>query len=86
MIRAIDKVISTCRSAAKSLVICGEMAGSPFYLPVLIGLGATELSMSMNSILQARRVIAGIAFEEAAVIANEMRRCGTAEDAEASAL
>ena len=82
VIRAVDKVISACRAAAKQLVICGEMAGSPFYLPVLLGLGATELSMSINSIVRARKVIAGIAFEEATLLAGKMKRCSTAEEAE----
>lgn len=30
--------------------ICGEMAGSPFYVPLLIGMGAVELSMNPNSV------------------------------------
>ena len=82
VLRALDKVISACRAAGKPLVVCGEMAGSPFYVPVLVGLGASELSMSINSILRARRVIAGIAYEEALHLAHQMLRCSTAEEAE----
>jgi phosphotransferase system enzyme I (PtsI) len=45
MIRAVGSVIRVANDASKPLIVCGEMAGSPFYVPVLIGLGATELSV-----------------------------------------
>ncbi|MGH9947334.1 MAG: phosphoenolpyruvate--protein phosphotransferase, partial [Pyrinomonadaceae bacterium] len=50
MIRSVKRVIDECRKAKKPLVVCGEMAGSPFYVPVLIGLGATEFSVSPATI------------------------------------
>lgn len=65
VLRAIRKILEATRAAGKPLIICGEMAGSPFYVPVLIGLGARELSMNVNSIQRVRRVISGISFEEA---------------------
>jgi phosphoenolpyruvate-protein kinase (PTS system EI component) len=58
------------------------MAGSPYYAPVLIGLGATELSMNVNSIRRVRAVLAGIAFEEAAELAKAIMESKTAADAE----
>lgn len=65
MIRAVNRVIDQCRLAAKPLIVCGEMAGSPFYIPVLIGLGATELSMNPSSIAAVTRVISGISYDDA---------------------
>jgi phosphoenolpyruvate-protein kinase (PTS system EI component) len=58
------------------------MAGSPYYAPLLVGLGAMELSMNVNSIRRVRHVLSGIAFEEAVNLANEVSRSKTAEDAE----
>jgi phosphoenolpyruvate-protein phosphotransferase (PTS system enzyme I) len=72
MLRVVRSVISSCKAAGKPLVVCGEMAGSPFYIPVLIGLGATDLSMNPGSIDAARRVIAGIAYEEAAALVRKI--------------
>jgi len=63
--RAIDAVVHAGRASQKPVTICGEMAGSPFYVPVLIGLGARELSININSIEPVRRLIAGISTTEA---------------------
>lgn len=82
VIRAIRKVIETAHAAAKPLIICGEMAGSPYYVPVLIGLGASELSMNINSIPRVRRVISGISFEEARQFVERIRPCRTPEEVE----
>jgi phosphoenolpyruvate-protein kinase (PTS system EI component) len=51
VLRAIRTVIDVTTRAGKPLVLCGEMAGSPYYLPLLVGMGATELSMNVNSLL-----------------------------------
>jgi phosphotransferase system enzyme I (PtsI) len=83
VLRAVETVIKACSDGGKPLTICGEMAGSPFYLPLLIGMGATELSMNVNSILRIRKVISGIAYEEASLVAQEARTCRTADEVEA---
>ena len=80
VLRAVRIVIDAC--ADVPLTICGEMAGSPFYLPLLIGMGASELSMNVNSILRIRKVISGIAYQEAAALAEEARTCRTADEIE----
>jgi phosphotransferase system enzyme I (PtsI) len=66
-------------------VVCGEMAGSPFYVPILVGLGATELSMNVNSITRVRRVIAGVAYEEARELRDLILACPTVESVERTA-
>ncbi len=83
VVRAVASVIKACSQASKHLTICGEMAGSPFYLPLLIGMGATELSMNVNSILRVRKVISGLAYQEAAVLAREAESCRTADEVQA---
>ena len=71
------------RQRNKPLVICGEMAGSPFYVPLLIGMGASELSMNVNSILRVRKVISGLARAETIELAREAQGCRTADEIEA---
>ncbi len=83
VVRALRTVIDATTGAGKPLVVCGEMAGSPFYLPLLIGMGATELSMTVNSILRIRKVVSGIAFQEAMTLAREAEKCRTADEVEA---
>jgi phosphotransferase system enzyme I (PtsI) len=84
MIKAVGHVIKSAVDATKPLTVCGEMAGSPFYVPVLIGLGATELSMNPGSIEAVSRVVAGIAFEEALKLVSEIEVLTTADDVEAT--
>ena len=52
-----------CDAAAKQGVpvsMCGEMAGDPFYTPILIGLGIKEFSMNPYAIPRVKRVLRAI--------------------------
>ncbi len=82
VLRAVKQVVEAAEKKAIPLIVCGEMAGSPVYVPILIGLGATELSMNVNSIARVRRVVSDIAFEEAREIADRLLECRTADEAE----
>lgn len=82
VLRSVKKVIEASESNKIPLVICGEMAGSPVYAAILIGLGATELSMNPNSILRIKKLISGIAFEEAREVAKQLLMCKTSNDSE----
>ncbi len=83
VLRAIATVTAAATRAGKPLTVCGEMAGSPFYIPLLVGLGATELSMNVNSLLRVRKVISGLAYAEAAELARETGKCRSANEIEA---
>lgn len=82
VIKAIEKVIAAGLKHDTPLIICGEIAGSPFYIPVLIGLGATDFSMNVNSIARVRRTLMGIAFEEALEIAEKIKVFDSARKSE----
>jgi phosphotransferase system enzyme I (PtsI) len=82
VLRSIKIVLDAANKAGKSVVICGEMAGSPYYVPILIGLGATELSMNVHSLSRVRKIVSGIAHEEAAELTRMIERCRTVEEIE----
>ena len=82
VIRALSDVFAAAAYSNIPVIVCGEMAGSSFYIPLLIGLGARELSMNPNSIPQARRVVSGISLRETKKLAANVRGCTTAEAAE----
>jgi phosphotransferase system enzyme I (PtsI) len=82
VLRAVKKVIEAAEKADTPLIICGEMAGSAVYVPILIGLGATQLSMNANSIPRIRRIIANIAFEEARELVKNLEVCKTSAEIE----
>lgn len=80
--RALKQVILAGREADKPVIVCGEMAGSPFYVPLLIGAGARELSMNVNSIQNVRRLISGITTEDATSLFEYVMKCRSADEAE----
>jgi len=82
IVLTLRSIIDAAAEAGKPAVICGEMAGSPFYLPLLIGLGATELSMNVNSIDGVRKMVTGIAFEETRELISRIENCVTAREVE----
>ncbi len=79
---AIERVIQSAETNGIPVVVCGEMAGSPIYAPILIGLGARELSMNINSISRVRNTVLGIAYEEARAIATKIRSFRTSKEIE----
>ncbi|HEX8290075.1 MAG TPA: phosphoenolpyruvate--protein phosphotransferase [Pyrinomonadaceae bacterium] len=82
VIRAIKKVLDAAENRGIPAIVCGEMAGSPFYAPILIGLGARQLSMNVNSIARVRKVISGIAFEETLELVRMIENCKSAAEIE----
>ncbi|MEO6656011.1 MAG: phosphoenolpyruvate--protein phosphotransferase [Pyrinomonadaceae bacterium] len=82
VIRAISEVLATSKVSGIPVIVCGEMAGSPFYLPVLIGLGARELSMNVNSIQQIRHLISGITIMDTEALVDSIKTNETAAETE----
>lgn len=82
VIRAIKKVLQAGNDNDIPVIVCGEMAGSEFYVPILIGLGVKELSMNINSIPKVKKVVSGIAFEETIELNKEIENCKTALEVE----
>lgn len=82
VLRSIKMTLDAARGASIPAVICGEMAATPVYALVLIGLGARDLSMTASSIPRVRRTVAGIAAARARAIAEDCLACATADDVE----
>lgn len=57
ILRLIKHTIDSAHKEGKFVAVCGEMGGDPIAVPLLMGLGLDEFSMSATSILQARSLI-----------------------------
>jgi phosphoenolpyruvate-protein phosphotransferase (PTS system enzyme I) len=57
VLRAIGMVCEAAKRANVSVAVCGEAAARPEMIPVLIGLGVDELSMSPSSVLRAKKIV-----------------------------
>ncbi|BBH24894.1 phosphoenolpyruvate-protein phosphotransferase [Paenibacillus baekrokdamisoli] len=67
----IEKVIRAAQKAGKWTGMCGEMAGSPHAVPILLGLGLKEFSMSGGSIFQTRALISTLSQSAMAELASK---------------
>ncbi|MCW8908195.1 MAG: phosphoenolpyruvate--protein phosphotransferase [Sedimenticola sp.] len=54
ILRLIQMVIEAGRKAGIPVSMCGEMAGDPRYIPLLLGMGLREFSMQPGSLLLAK--------------------------------
>ena len=71
IIRSIRQVVIAAREAGVHVGICGEMAGEPDFVPLLLGLGIDELSASAPLIPQVKFLIRRLKFSEAKALADE---------------
>ena len=55
--------------------VCGELAGDPLYAPLLIGMGASDLSVAMGSLPQIKYLIRRIHLHDAKHMAVRVLRC-----------
>ncbi|MGG3573119.1 phosphoenolpyruvate--protein phosphotransferase [Bacillus gobiensis] len=65
ILRLITLVIEAAHKEGKWVGMCGEMAGDEVAIPILLGLGLDEFSMSATSILPARTQISKLSKAEA---------------------
>jgi phosphotransferase system enzyme I (PtsI) len=80
ILRLIKMVIDAAHKQGISVSICGEMAAEPAYIPILLGMGLDEFSMSPIAIPVAKRVIRSITMAEAKEIARKSLTMLTAEE------
>ena len=72
--------IDGAHKEGKWVGMCGEMAGEPDAISVLMGLGLDEFSMSATSVLRARKIANGISYSDMQQLANKAVAMSTAEE------
>jgi phosphotransferase system enzyme I (PtsI) len=83
LIRMIQQVVNAARDAGISVSVCGEMAGDPFCVCVLLSLGINELSMNARAIPIIKEIIRTISIEEARADFKNVMRLSTAKEVQA---
>lgn len=79
VIRMIQRVIACGNQAGIPVGMCGEAAADPLLVPVLLGFGLDEFSVSATSILGVRKTIAGIDRKDAKELAERVMKADTRE-------
>ncbi len=80
VIRLIRMIMDAAGRTGVDVVMCGEMAGDPVNLPVLMGLGLTELSMNPGSIPVVKQVVRKINSTDTKNLVDEILKMGKVAD------
>ncbi|WP_342443272.1 phosphoenolpyruvate--protein phosphotransferase [Lysinibacillus sp. FSL K6-0075] len=80
ILRLIQMVINAAHQEQKWVGMCGEMAGDELAVPLLLGLGLDEFSMSATSILKTRALLKQLSVPEMQTLATEALQLATAEE------
>jgi phosphoenolpyruvate-protein phosphotransferase (PTS system enzyme I) len=79
VIRMIKYVADVSRQKGIETYMCGEMAGDPLAIPILLGLGLDELSMNPQSIPAAKQMIRLLNASETRAFMKEVLKQNTAK-------
>ena len=81
ILRLIKNVIDSAHKEGKWAGMCGEMAGDQTAVPLLLGLGLDEFSMSASSVLKTRSLMKTLDSTKMAELADRaINECDTAEE------
>jgi multiphosphoryl transfer protein len=78
VLRLIDHTTRAAAQAGRRVAVCGEMAGDPLAIPLLLGLGVGELSMAAARIPCAKEAVRTTDARVARVLAGKALAAGSA--------
>ena len=78
VLRLIDQTARAARQHGRRTAVCGGIAGDPQAVPLLVGLGIDELSVTVPAIPVVKAQIRQLRLEECRALAQAALACGTA--------
>jgi phosphotransferase system enzyme I (PtsI) len=69
VLRTIKRVVDDAHKHRLPVAVCGEMAGDPVFMPLLLGLGVDELSMSPPSLPAVKYFVRAMKMSDARALA-----------------
>jgi len=83
VLRLVRDVIAAAHARGRRVGLCGELAGEPLAIPILLGLGLDELSISPPRVPLAKQVIRALTIAEARDIAAQALALDSPEEIQA---
>ncbi len=80
VLRLLERVVRAGHDEGIWVGICGQMAGDPALVPLLVGLGIDELSVGPVAVPPVKRVIRALRIEEARTLTREALAAGSADE------
>lgn len=82
ILRMVRNVVNAANAEGKWAGMCGEMASDPIAIPLLLGIGLHEFSMSATAVLPSRLQIANLSKSEIEKAIDEILDLSTADEVE----
>jgi phosphocarrier protein FPr len=79
VLRLIAMTIDAAHKHGKRADICGELGSDPAAIPILLGLGMDELSVSIPSVPTVKAQVRSLTINELRPLAREALNCSTAQ-------
>lgn len=80
VIRMVKRVVDVGKEKGIDVVMCGEMAGVPFNIPVLLGIGPDALSMNPHAIPAVKNVISQLSVKDCQELVMEILEIPSVEE------
>ncbi len=82
VLRLIRNVAKAAHQVGIRVAMCGEMAGEPLYVPILLGLELDDLSMNVLSIFRVKKILRAYTYRECRELVEEALHLATPEEIE----
>ncbi|TEU02226.1 phosphoenolpyruvate--protein phosphotransferase, partial [Candidatus Aerophobetes bacterium] len=77
ILRLIDNIVKFAHRQNIWVGACGEMSSDPLFVLILLGLGVDEFSVSPSSLLEIKKIIRGIRWDETEEIVSKLLKLST---------
>jgi len=64
VLRSIQNAVEAAHTDGVTVTLCGEMAGEPLYIPILLGLQLDELSMNPVCIPRVKKIVRSLSMQD----------------------
>ncbi|MEE8219619.1 MAG: putative PEP-binding protein, partial [bacterium] len=69
VVGTLQRIVQAGEAAGKEVSLCGEIAGEPLYVPLLLGLGCRILSMLPSAVLAVKEVVRAVRLADCQALA-----------------
>jgi len=78
----INRTVDAAHAGKIEVCLCGEMAGEPLYVPILLGLDMDELSMNAYAIPRVKKIVRGLVHSYCKDLVKEILSKESAKESE----
>jgi len=80
VLRLIDHTVKAAHEKGKWVGVCGELGADPQAIPILVGLGVDELSVTVPAVPTVKAKVRGLKYSETRSLAQKALNCGTSRE------